>query len=221
MILNLLLFKLGLVATFLNVWLAPAFGQTCLNGYGDENLEEKAPFQRVGTIASDRDLALHWTQPAEFTEITPFSGKAHELAKHEGIDFIHSDQSVSQVAVRSVADGKVVYVRFGCPQSYPFEQNTAKRACGGYWGNHVVILHRNGMFTRYSHLSPDSIQVRIGQQIRQGDEIAKMGNSGLSDTRHLHFELGVAIEFNPCKPAQSLKYVYNPANYLGWVDLMR
>lgn len=220
LILSRLLFELGLIATFLTVSLAPAFGQSCPNGYAEENLEENAPFQRVGTVGGDRALAIGWTQPAEFTEIAPFSGKAYELAKHEGIDFIHSNQSVSQVAVRSVADGKVVYVRSSCPQSYPFKRNTEKRACGGYWGNHVVILHPNGMFTRYSHLAPDSIQVRIGQQLRQGDQIAQMGNSGLSDTRHLHFELGVAIKFNPCQPAQSLKYVYDPATHLGWVDLM-
>ncbi|PZU96386.1 MAG: hypothetical protein DCE90_10055 [Pseudanabaena sp.] len=217
LILSRLLFELGLVTIFLNTSLVPAFGQSCPNGYTDENLEEKAPLQRVGTVGGDLE-ALGWTQPAEFTEIDPFLGKAYELAEHEGLDFIHSQPSVSQVAVRSVASGKIVYVRQGCPQSYPFKRNTERRACGGYWGNHVVILHPNGMFARYSHLAPDSIKVLVGQQVRQGDEIATMGNSGLSDTRHLHFELGVAIKFNPCKPAQSFKYVYDPATYLGWGD---
>ena len=220
LILSLLLFEFGLVVTFLPISLTPAFGQNCLNSYTDENLEENAPFQHVATVRSDRHLDLNWTIPTDFTEIIHFSGKAHQVAEHEGIDFIHSHQSVSQVAVWSVADGKVVYVRRGCPQSSLFEPNTEKRGCGGYWGNHIVILHPNGLFTRYAHLSPDSIQVQVGQKIHQKDEIAKMGNSGLSDMRHLHFELGVAIQLNSCEPAQPLKYVYNPATHLGWLDLL-
>ena len=220
LILSLLLFEFGLVVTFLPISSAPAFGQNCSNGYTNENLEENAPFQHVGTGRSDRHLDLNWTIPTDFTEIIHFSGKAYQLAEHEGIDFIHSHQSVSQVAVRSAADGKVVYVRRGCPQSNPFEPNTEKRGCGGYWGNHIVILHPNGLFTRYAHLSPDSIQVQVGQQIHQEDEIAKMGNSGLSDVRHLHFELGVAIQLNPCEPAQSFKYIYDPATYLEWLDML-
>lgn len=208
-----------LVVTFLHVSLAPAFGQTC-NDYSNENIEEESPTQRVGTALSDRDQAIQWSQPADFTEILHFIGDADQLAEHEGIDFIYSDRAVAQVSVRSAADGKVVYVRRGCPQSYPFEPNTEKRGCGGDWGNHIVIVHPNGLFTRYAHLQPDSIQVHVGQKILRGEELAKMGNSGRSDTRHLHFELGVAIQLNSCEPAQSFKYIYNPAVYLGWDDLL-
>jgi murein DD-endopeptidase MepM/ murein hydrolase activator NlpD len=74
-----------------------------------------------------------------------------------------------------------------------------------------VLLHRNGLFTRYAHLYSDIIQVQVEQKVRQREELAKMGNSGRSDTRYLHFELGVAIKFNSCEPAQSFVYVYNPA----------
>ena len=77
LILSRLLFELGLVTIFLNISLAPAFGQSCPNGYTDENLEEKAPLQRVGTVGGDLE-ALGWTQPAEFTEIDPFLGKAYD-----------------------------------------------------------------------------------------------------------------------------------------------
>jgi murein DD-endopeptidase MepM/ murein hydrolase activator NlpD len=211
---------IGLAITFLPVSLAPAFGQNCSNGYFDQNLEEESPTQRVGSARISRHLALdinlRWAKPADFTEILPFLGNTHQLAEHEGIDFINSNQSVDQVSVRSAANGKVVYIRNGCPQSYPFERNTEKRGCGGDWGNHIVLFHSNGLFTRYAHLRPESIQVQVGQKVRLGDEIAKMGNSGRSDTRHLHFELGITHEFKPCEPAQSFKYVYDPAIYLEW-----
>jgi len=202
------------------IYVAPLFAQVCSQEYSHLNLEnhdkEYPPTQRVAHVRSDRNLILDWALPTEFTEIYPFLGQDYQLAEHEGIDFIHSNQLVPQVSVRSVADGTVVYIRHDCPQSSLFEPNSSRRDCGGDWGNHIVIRHPNGLFTRYAHLYPDSIQVKVGQRITRGQELAKMGNSGRSDTRHLHFELGVAIKINPCAPAQSFHYVYNPATYLQW-----
>ncbi len=199
----------------------PLLAQVCSKNsqvnLGNNN-EEYPPTQRVASVRSDRNLSLTWSLPTEFTAIDPFVGKDYQLAQHEGIDFIHSNPLVNQVLVRSAADGTVMYVRYDCPQSHEFEPNISKRDCGGDWGNHIVIRHPNGLFTRYAHLYPDSIQVKVGQKITRGQELGRMGNSGRSDIRHLHFELGVAIQIDPCAPAQSFHYVYNPANYLQWVN---
>ncbi|WP_271253426.1 M23 family metallopeptidase [Pseudanabaena sp. Chao 1811] len=201
--------------------MTPLFAQVCSKdsqaNLGHNN-EEYPPTQRVASVRSDRRLTLNWAIPAEFTAIEPFIGKDYQLAEHEGIDFIHSNPLVTKVLVRSVADGTVMYVRRDCPQSNSFEPNSLHRDCGGDWGNHIVIRHPNGLFTRYAHLYPDSIQVKVGQRITRGQVLGYMGNSGRSDTRHLHFELGVAIKINPCAPAQSFHYVYNPATYLQWKD---
>ena len=213
--------------SFLYVDLSPVFAQVCAHEYSypsldsnsDKHQEEYAPTQRVATVRSDRDLTLAWALPAEFTEIDPFVGKDYQLAEHEGLDFIHSNRLVAQVPVRSAADGKVVYIRHDCPQSDSFAPNRLQRDCGGDWGNHIVIQHSNGLFTRYAHLYPDSTQVKVGQKVTRGQELGKMGNSGRSDTRHLHFELGLAIKINHCAPAQSFHYVYNPATYLQWENL--
>jgi murein DD-endopeptidase MepM/ murein hydrolase activator NlpD len=200
-----------------------ALAQDCSNSslhkLPEPSLEAYAPTQRVGdilTVSRDRQLSsqlpnqLVWSLPTEFTEIEPFTGQMHQLANHEGLDFINTDPSVDQVIVRSAADGIVVYTRRNCPQSQAFGENLAQRDCGGDWGNHIVIRHTNGLFTRYAHLFPDSIVVLVEQRVRLGQEMGKMGNSGRSDTRHLHFELGVAINVNPCASAQSFNYVYDP-----------
>ena len=204
------------------VYGSPVFAQVCAPDYAYANLDkhEYSPTQRVGSVKRDRKLVLDaldsWALPAEFTEIDPFIGKDYQLAEHEGIDFIHSNQLVTQVSVRSASDGTVVYIRHDCPQSWAFAPNSSQRDCGSDWGNHIVIQHPNGLFTRYAHLYPDSIQVKVGQKIARGQELGKMGNSGRSDTRHLHFELGLTIKINHCAPAQSFYYVYNPATYLQW-----
>ena len=201
----------------------PVFAQVCPKEYLHPNSashdEEYSPTQRVASVRSDRNLTLAWALPTEFTAIDPFVGKDYQLAEHEGIDFIHSNQLITQISVRSASDGTVMYVRRDCPQSNSFEPNNLQRDCGGDWGNHIVIRHPNGLFTRYAHLYPDGIQVKVGQRITRGQELGKMGNSGRSDTRHLHFELGVAIKINSCAPAQSFDYVCNPATYLPWDNL--
>ena len=57
----------------------------------------------------------------------------------------------------------------------------------GSYGYMVLIQHPAGMQTRYAHLS--RINVSVGQTVRQGDVIARSGNTGNSTGPHLHFEL--------------------------------
>ncbi|MBQ2765835.1 MAG: peptidoglycan DD-metalloendopeptidase family protein [Clostridia bacterium] len=54
------------------------------------------------------------------------------------------------------------------------------------YGNNVRIEHANGYSTLYAHL--DKILVSIGDRVYQGQEIGKMGSTGLSYGSHLHFE---------------------------------
>lgn len=57
---------------------------------------------------------------------------------------------------------------------------------GGY-GKVIVVTHPSGEKTLYGHLS--KIVVREGQYVKQGQIIAKSGNTGNSTGPHLHFEI--------------------------------
>jgi murein DD-endopeptidase MepM/ murein hydrolase activator NlpD len=59
---------------------------------------------------------------------------------------------------------------------------------GGY-GNMVEINHGNGLATRYGHLS--AIDVKIGQLVRIGEVIGRIGSTGRSTGPHLHYETRV------------------------------
>lgn len=55
-------------------------------------------------------------------------------------------------------------------------------------GNYVIIDHGNGEFSLSCHLR-ENIPVQAGQRVAQGQEIGRVGNSGLSMEPHLHFQL--------------------------------
>jgi Membrane proteins related to metalloendopeptidases len=72
------------------------------------------------------------------------------------------------------------------------------------YGNYIIVDHNNGYWSLYAHLS--SSNVRVGQIVRQGEEIGYMGSTGLSTGVHLHLEIRVGA--NTSEAAQ------NPRNYL-------
>ena len=54
-------------------------------------------------------------------------------------------------------------------------------------GNWVVIDHGNGLVAKYMH--HESIKVRVGQQVKKGEQIGNMGTTGDSTGVHLHLQL--------------------------------
>jgi murein DD-endopeptidase MepM/ murein hydrolase activator NlpD len=90
---------------------------------------------------------------------------------HDGLDIVAGYGS----RVASVADGVVAYAGWN-----PWDEG------GRAWL--MVVSHPDGYVTRYGHLLPGPL-ARVGQFVRQGEAIGKMGNTGRSTGTHLHFEL--------------------------------
>lgn len=62
-------------------------------------------------------------------------------------------------------------------------------AQGGDPGNHCVIDHGNGEFSLLAHFQQDTLRVKVGDRVAQGQVLGKMGNSGDSDFPHVHHQL--------------------------------
>ena len=95
--------------------------------------------------------------------IDPFT---QSMARHDGIDFS------AQIGTVIIASANGVISRSGWDSQY---------------GNVVEINHAEGFKTRYAHAS--QLLVRVGQTVKKGTPIAKVGNTGRSSGPHLHYEI--------------------------------
>jgi murein DD-endopeptidase MepM/ murein hydrolase activator NlpD len=54
-------------------------------------------------------------------------------------------------------------------------------------GNHVLVQHRNGLATTYTHLS--ELLVKVDDTVKRGQVIARSGQTGVVSSPQLHFEV--------------------------------
>ena len=116
-------------------------------------------------MPTGRPVSRGWLSSYFGFRTDPFSGRRMH---HSGVDFagkLGSD-------VVAVAAGVVT--------------NSARRS--GY-GNLVEINHGNGYVTRYGHNLKNL--VNVGEAVKKGQIIAKMGTTGRSTGPHVHFEVMV------------------------------
>ena len=173
--------------------------------------EEFANVQIVG----EKDINLDFSSfIATYQTRGEFSGSLGDLAEHEGLDLFNIDKDLSDIPIHTIAEGVVVYARTGCPSSTQFSDNTILRECGAGWGNHLVIDHGNNIYSRYGHMRFGGVYKSVGDKVNKDEIIGLMGNSGRSEGRHLHLEIGYySDDFDSCGPSKSFDFVVNPAIY--------
>lgn len=133
--------------------------------------EELKALSGTSTVVYDNS-AFIWPLPATSKKITckygyrthPVTGVKNSF--HTGIDIGNAPTGTNIYASKS---GKVIKAGW----------NTA-------YGNMIIIDHGNGITTLYGHAS--KLLVSVGDTVKQGDIIAKVGSTGYSTGPHLHFE---------------------------------
>lgn len=141
--------------------------------------------------ATDNGISLENSDAIKYNFITPVSGVVSEsfgerinpirktVEFHKGIDI----EANKGAAIKAIQAGEVLEA--GREPTY---------------GNYIRIGHSGGFSTLYAHCS--ALNIKKGQKVKQGDIIAKVGDTGLAVGAHLHFEI-----WKDGKPVDPLLYI--------------
>lgn len=117
----------------------------------------------------------------------PYGWRTHPITGnrsfHNGLDI----GNIVGTPIYAVADGKV--------------SSTGQQK---YFGKFIGISHKFGYQTNFAHLH--KIYVKKGEEVKRGQIIGEMGNSGRSTGSHLHFEV---LRYNKYR---------NPYEYLNKLE---
>lgn len=108
----------------------------------------------------------------------------YEGSEHSGNGDLVEEYYCFNKPVTAPADGVVVEV-----EGMHSDNSIGDMDLENNWGNSIVIMHDNDLYSQLSHLKEDSIKVIVGQNVKQGEVIASCGNSGRSPVPHLHMQL--------------------------------
>jgi len=149
-----------------------------------EGFSGRLPFEGTWYVASEhsyQDPHKRFAAEAfayDFIQIGA-NGKSYQ---REGLR--NSDYYAYGKKVLATKDGKVVFVQTAIAENEPGKTNVNMPG-----GNVVVIDHGDNQFSYYAHLRPNTIMVREGAQVRAGDVLGEVGNSGDSLEPQLHFHV--------------------------------
>ena len=122
----------------------------------------------------------------------------HKGAWRNAWDFIITDKNGNQF--KGSGDYPEDYFCFGKTITAPFDgtvvevvNSIADNIIGDVdtknnWGNTVILKHTDEIYSKLSHLKYHSVEVKEGDNIKQGQLLGKCGNSGRSPYPHLHFQ---------------------------------
>jgi len=82
-------------------------------------------------------------------------------------------------------------------------------------GNHIVLDLGHGVFAFYAHLQQGSVKVSVGDHVKRGQVMAKLGNTGNTSAPHLHIHL---MDGPSVIGSNGIPYVIDAFEYDGQVS---
>lgn len=161
------------------------------------NSDPQCQFSNVGSgnkgseTMSTEGAILFPLERGIFQQTSPFGDRVHPISgirsRHSGTDFA----APGGTPIHALTDGEVVFVG----------------PLGG-GGNAVRVKHNiegKTVFSQYKHMLDGSFAVKVGQQVKAGDQLGAVGSTGDSTGNHLHFEIMPDREENFVDPVPWLE----------------
>jgi Peptidase family M23 len=163
---------------------SPVMGTNWLADDGPSNDRENHHRRGIlvfeGRMLLSRRYAIDWQQNQNGMT---FSGDASDKRSYHAYG----------KPVLAVADGTVVTARDGLPDNVPQHNGEFTPAVemtpDTMFGNNIVLDLGGQQFASYLHLQPGSVRVKMGDHVRRGQVLAKIGDSGDARQPHLHFQV--------------------------------
>lgn len=138
-----------------------------------------------GSAVISRRYAIDWKK---IEKDASFSGDARDVRSYYAYGS----------PVLAVADGRIVAARDGLPDNVPGHGESFHPSVpitlDTVAGNTVTLQLVGGHFAYYMHLQPGSVRVNVGDRVRRGQMLARIGCSGDAREPHLHFEVTTSSE---------------------------
>jgi hypothetical protein len=175
---------IGTHNTELKVLGPPVMGTNWLADDGPSNDQDNHHRRGIlvfeGRALISRRYAIDWQQNQNGKD---FSGDASDKRSYYAYG----------KPVLAVADSTVVTARDGLPDNVPRHNGEFTPAVeitpDTVFGNYIVLDLGGRQFASYLHLQPDSMRVKVGDHVRRGQVLAKIGDSGDAREPHVHFQV--------------------------------
>jgi Peptidase family M23 len=156
-----------------------------------------------GTLDPSETFAIDWVQ-------VDAHGLAYRTDGKKPEDWIGYSAEIL-----AVAPGTVVEVVRDLPNVTP-GKNPEGLTIAQIAGNRVIIDMGSGYYAMYAHLAPGSVQLHVGDYVRQGQKLGLLGNTGNSSAPHLHFQV---MDRPSSLDDTSIPFVFDRMNLEGRVPL--
>ncbi|MBI3792536.1 MAG: peptidoglycan DD-metalloendopeptidase family protein [Gemmatimonadetes bacterium] len=171
------------------------------NGPSNGSGHRRALIPLDGQPAIAQRFAIDWV-------MVDSAGTTHKGDSLDNASYYSHDRDVI-----AVANGIVRVVKDGIPENVPgLNSRAVPITLETVGGNHVILEVGPGRYAFYAHVRPGSIRVKVGERVRRGQVLAKLGNSGNSTEPHLHFHMA---DGPAPLAAQGIPYLFDRVEFVG------
>jgi len=156
-------------------------GNWIATNIGNDTVHRRLVVIPKDTAVIGTRFATDWCKKGE----NGWTNREHSPLRNEDVYCYGAEVlAVADSTVSSIVDGIAENQH---PDALPSSSNWQTLT-----GNRVILDMGGSVFAIYAHLQRESIRVKPGQRVRQGEVLGLIGNSGFSEGPHLHFQLANA-----------------------------